>query len=143
MSTALAEERVYLLGAMELSVDEEAPRRARRELARLLAKSDGVQREKADECGLLLSEVVTNVVEHAAKSACPVVRVLWVRVGNLLCTEVYDSDPRLPASQVADLDDEGGRGLWLVDVMADLWGSELQLNGGKVVWFTVSDVWTG
>jgi len=48
--------------------------------------------------------------------------------------EVADSDLRLPRLRVADVDDEGGRGLYLVDALADRWGTR-PLDEGKVVWF--------
>jgi serine phosphatase RsbU (regulator of sigma subunit) len=48
--------------------------------------------------------------------------------------EVFDADLRLPRIRSADEDDEGGRGLYLVDQLATRWGSR-PTKEGKAVWF--------
>ncbi|MFC4562810.1 SpoIIE family protein phosphatase [Nocardiopsis mangrovi] len=50
--------------------------------------------------------------------------------------EVYDNDLRLPRIRSAGADDEGGRGLYLVDQLATRWGSR-PTPDGKAVWFEV------
>jgi PAS domain S-box-containing protein len=50
--------------------------------------------------------------------------------------EVFDSDMRLPRIRSAADTDEGGRGLYLVDQLADRWGSR-PTKDGKAVWFEV------
>jgi PAS domain S-box-containing protein len=106
---------------------------------------------------LLASEVVTNAVRHAVvpeeddtlpstTAASPVRLVeltapritLSIRRGrHALFVEVADSDVRLPRLRVAGVDDEGGRGLYLVDALADRWGTR-PLDEGKVVWFELA-----
>ncbi len=56
-------------------------------------------------------------------------RAVWV--------EVFDPDPRLPTLRRADDSDEGGRGLFLVDVLAARWGARTTLRG-KAVWFELT-----
>lgn len=51
--------------------------------------------------------------------------------------EVFDQDLRLPRIRRAEADDEGGRGLYLVDQLARRWGSR-PTQEGKAVWFEVS-----
>ncbi|MDS1270170.1 SpoIIE family protein phosphatase [Lipingzhangella sp. LS1_29] len=58
------------------------------------------------------------------------------RGANSVWAEVYDSDLRLPRIRSATADDEGGRGLYLVDQFATRWGSR-PTPDGKFVWFEV------
>lgn len=55
---------------------------------------------------------------------------------SALWVEVFDQDLRLPRLRRAEEDDEGGRGLYLVDQLARRWGSRPTLEG-KAVWFEV------
>jgi PAS domain S-box-containing protein len=48
--------------------------------------------------------------------------------------EVFDADLRLPRIRSAGENDEGGRGLYLVDQLATRWGSR-PTKDGKAVWF--------
>lgn len=88
----------------------------------------------ADVAELLASEVVTNAVRHAVTAS---VRVLVaVRRGQLMVS-VADQDSNLPTMRWGDLDGLGGRGLHLLDSLADSWGV-VELPDGKAVWFTLS-----
>jgi len=51
--------------------------------------------------------------------------------------EVFDADLRLPRIRSAGENDEGGRGLYLVDQLATRWGSR-PTKDGKAVWFEMS-----
>lgn len=53
---------------------------------------------------------------------------------NSVWVEVFDTDLRLPRIRAAGENDEGGRGLYLVDQLADKWGSR-PTEDGKAVWF--------
>lgn len=60
---------------------------------------------------------------------------LRIRKGqNSVWVEVFDNDLRLPRIRMASENDEGGRGLYLVDQIASHWGS-LPTEEGKAVWF--------
>jgi PAS domain S-box-containing protein len=60
---------------------------------------------------------------------------LRIRKGqNSVWVEVFDNDLRLPRIRMAGENDEGGRGLYLVDQIASHWGS-LPTEEGKAVWF--------
>ena len=49
--------------------------------------------------------------------------------------EVWDGNVMPPEPNQADLDDESGRGLMLVEALAERWGWDLAANGrGKIVW---------
>jgi anti-sigma regulatory factor (Ser/Thr protein kinase) len=81
---------------------------------------------------LLVSELVGNAVRHAGAPAFGLRlrrRRGWVRV------EVRDPSRALPCHlPVEGMDVLSGRGLFLVDTLADRWGVDL-LPQGKVTWF--------
>jgi DNA-binding NarL/FixJ family response regulator len=79
---------------------------------------------------LLISEVVTNAVQHAA--AAP--RIEAQLGPDSVRVAVYDDDPALPVHRQPDAERPGGRGLHLLDRIATRWGAEPS-EGGKVVWF--------
>ncbi|MGS2643327.1 SpoIIE family protein phosphatase [Streptosporangium sp. LJ11] len=125
-----------------------------------------VPEERAELACLLVSEVVTNVVLHAASASIPrreltmdgpplpfdeswdvpgfedeIVNekefTLRLRRGReSVWVEVFDQDLRLPRIRSAGENDEGGRGLYLVDQLAKRWGSR-PTKEGKAVWFEI------
>jgi hypothetical protein len=71
------------------------------------------------------------------------VRVAWYRVETSLRGEVHN--PGFPASvrlRQPDAGDAHGRGLLLVDSIADSWHSGPSRFGGTVVSFTMADAWS-
>ncbi|WP_327592102.1 SpoIIE family protein phosphatase [Streptomyces chartreusis] len=78
---------------------------------------------------LLVSEVVANAVRFATRPIT--LRLLHT---DVLRCEVGDDSTVVPRMQHARLSDEGGRGLFLVDQLAQRWGAT-RLSTGKVVWF--------
>nr|WP_231126683.1 SpoIIE family protein phosphatase [Motilibacter aurantiacus] len=82
---------------------------------------------------LLVSEVVTNAIRYAPRGSC---QLLVRRAERSLHIEVRDSDTRLPRLRHASFEDEGGRGLALVQALSRNWGARA-LPDGKVVWFTL------
>jgi serine phosphatase RsbU (regulator of sigma subunit) len=99
--------------------------------------------DQADLACLLVSEVVTNAVVHssATQSLAPSYRprefTLRLRRGaEAVWGEVFDLDLRLPRLRTARATDEGGRGLYLVEQLANRWGSR-PTPEGKAVWFEI------
>jgi hypothetical protein len=83
---------------------------------------------------LIVSELVSNAVVHARTSMTVIVRL----VERSLQIAVRDLDPRplfRPDASVG-LDAETGRGLLVLDGMADDWGT-MPTSDGKLVWATV------
>jgi anti-sigma regulatory factor (Ser/Thr protein kinase) len=113
------------LGRADLRAVPEA-RRALRELLRQWGRT-----ARADVAELLTSELVTNAIVHTDHDA-----VLTATVGPRgLRVEVRDFVARRPRLRVP-VADEGtnGRGLFLVQSLADAWG--VRAHGvGKAVWF--------
>jgi anti-sigma regulatory factor (Ser/Thr protein kinase) len=102
----------------------------------------------ADTIELVVSELVTNAVQASVDDegrprytdehglACIHLRLSTDGVAALI--EVWDENFGLPAPDQANLDDESGRGLMLVDALAERWGWDLPPSGrGKVVWALV------
>ncbi|MGO9029535.1 MAG: ATP-binding protein [Acidimicrobiales bacterium] len=84
------------------------------------------------DASLLATELVTNGLRHGAGSRW---MRLSVRAGRLRIA-VADRQPMgSPRRQHPSLTAESGRGLAMVEAMADTWGTRrLRLRGGKVVW---------
>lgn len=93
----------------------------------------------SDPALLLVSELVTNAVQASGGCApgssqnqqAIVLTVVLTETSLLL--EVWDASPLPPVLQEADITGDRGRGLMLVDFLADAWGYRPE-NGGKVVW---------
>jgi two-component sensor histidine kinase len=86
---------------------------------------------------LIVSELVTNAVKHAALLSPQIaieleIGATWVRIA------VEDNHPYRPKALEADHDRAGGRGLLLVKAIADEAGGTCDVqhteSGGKVVW---------
>ncbi|MEU5275540.1 PAS domain S-box protein [Streptomyces asoensis] len=88
--------------------------------------------DTADDALLLLSETLTNAVQH---SEGPVGLHLH-RTATDLTVEVSDRSPQLPQPRVAVEDAESGRGLLLVRALAADWGVR-PTDEGKTTWFTL------
>jgi anti-sigma regulatory factor (Ser/Thr protein kinase) len=95
-----------------------------------------------DDLLLLLSELVTNAVVHSdsGRTAGGRVTVRLALSPGAVRVEVTDdgSAAGVPAVRVPEPGDDGGRGLWLVDLLATEWGRRRDEAGGSV-WFRLSD----
>jgi two-component sensor histidine kinase len=91
----------------------------------------------AETARLLVSELVTNCVRHARLAPGGPIEVDGGFAGPALRTQVtsqgspFEHPPRLPAAT-----DPGGRGLYLVDTLAESWG--VTASGSETsVWFEI------
>jgi anti-sigma regulatory factor (Ser/Thr protein kinase) len=89
----------------------------------------------AERLALVTSELVTNAVVHAGTDIEVRITIevhdVWV--------EVVDAGPNQPYRAPPSLTETSGRGLLLVDALADAWGvAEVQDGQGKMVWIRVS-----
>jgi len=88
---------------------------------------------------LLASELATNSVRHATAGADDTIALAVLVAGDAVRVEVADGGgPTTPC--LRPLDDEyaeGGRGLHLVDMLADRWGFTRDRNG-TTTWFEVT-----
>lgn len=108
--------------------------------------------EQFDAVGLVVSELVTNALRHgvtgtlptqargslfaAAAAASTPVELELLRSSRRLVCAVHDPGDTEPQLNDADVSDEGGRGLRLVECFSDGWGWRPRTGGlrGKVVW---------
>lgn len=111
--------------------------REARAFTRRVLDAAAIPPDALEQATLMVSELVTNVVLHAASVVC-----LRVRTGPVTRIEVEDEGGPLPeqvvaaaASAMASASLEpGGLGLAIVDALATRWGTD-DAGRGKVVWF--------
>lgn len=104
-----------------------------------------VQTENAE---LIVSELVTNALRASTDTdghalyqgrGKPVIHVRMLAGGERLVIEVWDTIPEAPAAKCAGPDDEGGRGLQLVETISDKWDwTTAEGWPGKCVWAELS-----
>ena len=83
----------------------------------------------SDDVALVVSEMVTNAVRHAA----PPVHLEVETTDDEVLVAVCDGSPETPALRDPDDDAEGGRGMVLVELLAAEHGVRVQ-PPGKAVW---------
>lgn len=89
----------------------------------------GADDEAIDAAVLCASELATNALLHGDG---PI--VVDIDLGSRARVTVHDGNHRLPVLLRPAPDDDAGRGLMMVSVFADTWGTELD-EQGKAVWF--------
>jgi anti-sigma regulatory factor (Ser/Thr protein kinase) len=121
---------------LEIRPDPTEVGRARKWARSRLAGS-GIRDDEplAETLILLVSELVTNAVVH---TGCPAVVRLSLPGGGpaeaaTVRLEVADTSDRAPVPRCVGDDATGGRGLALVDCLADRWGWSVEA-GGKRIW---------
>jgi anti-sigma regulatory factor (Ser/Thr protein kinase) len=123
---------------LEIRPDPAEVGRARRwARSRLAGSGIEVDEALAETLVLLVSELVTNAVVHTGRPA--VLRLSLPRGQDekagesTVRLEVADSSSRAPVPRCLDDDATGGRGLALVDGLADRWGWVVE-GPGKRIW---------
>ena len=113
-----------------LPATKQAPQDARALVAAQLDES--LTPEQKEVALLLVSELVTNAVRHAESDVIQVgVRTDRSRPSGHLT----DESPETPRQQSPGLDEPGGRGLMIVDQLAQAWGVDPLPGDGKRIWF--------
>ncbi|MEZ5321912.1 MAG: ATP-binding protein [Microthrixaceae bacterium] len=122
---------------MEFAYEVVSPRVARRFVAST-ARSWGLG-DVGAVAELLVSEVVTNAVEHGASGG--VVEVVALPAG--LRVAVSDNSDGEPVVCSPDMGEPTGRGLAIVENLSRRWGVVPTAPRGKIVWFELDDdaVW--
>lgn len=114
------------LCAWDLAPDGSAARQARHLVRDQLARWD--LSHMTDTIELVVSELVGNALRYGSGPG----RLRLMRHERLE-VEVSDVGPDLPQIQRASLNDEGGRGLQLINMLCRRWGS-CRTPTGKIVW---------
>lgn len=112
----------------------ESARRARELVADALCSQ--VDSETVHYAAVVVSELVTNAVIHANTT---VTVGLTLLPGGGARIEVGDASSWPPTRREATPDEPGGRGLILVEALADQWGVSSTADG-KTVWAEVMPV---
>ncbi|MFI1223704.1 MULTISPECIES: SpoIIE family protein phosphatase [unclassified Streptomyces] len=89
-------------------------------------------KDRADEIELAADELITNALMHTDGGAVVTIRVL-AGSERRLRVDVEDRSSALPRRRDAGESGVSGRGLMLVDRLADVWGVESR-GSGKCVW---------
>ena len=84
----------------------------------------------SDVTGLLGTELVANVVTHVGGP----MTLRAVLDGSRVRVEIDDPSPIRPVVRHPGVSEEHGRGMLLVDQLADVWGVDWRPDG-KTVWF--------
>jgi len=82
---------------------------------------------------LMVSELTTNCVKHAHSAFS----VSLVTDDRAICVEVTDTGTGTPTPQQLNPERASGRGLQIVEQLADSWGVTRTDGPGKTVWFTL------
>jgi anti-sigma regulatory factor (Ser/Thr protein kinase) len=119
---------------LDLSFDSDAPAVARRFVA---DHADSLPEALIDDAELLVSELVTNAVQHGCPAITLQVRTHPPRIG----ISVHDEGAAVPPEQPVPAPPSAtqGRGLLLVDKISSEWGvTPSDPPPGKTVWFELS-----
>jgi anti-sigma regulatory factor (Ser/Thr protein kinase) len=116
----------------KLASDASAVPAARRFASQMLIDCGGCD-DVVDKTRLLVTELTTNAVVHAHSP----IRLTVEPHDDHVRVEVRDDDPcPPPPPREPDADATSGRGLWLVDALANRWGVNHN-ERGKTIWFEV------
>ena len=115
-----------------LPLDPRAASDARRFLRSAICREHAAS--VLDGAELLVSELVTNGVRHAAP---PITLRVQCDGSSGLQVSVSDGGTSGPVPREARADAESGRGMTLVDYISDDWGV-LPHEDGKTVWFSIT-----
>jgi signal transduction histidine kinase len=127
---AAVAERALRVADTTLLRDSASPRESRR-LARG-ALEGWCDPDVVANVELLISELVTNVVKHAATD----VDVRIAIGATTVRIEVGDRNPTIPVMRETAADEAGGKGMHIVHELALRWGVQSRRTG-KCVWFEV------
>lgn len=91
--------------------------------------------EYVDDAQLIASELVSNAVRHGSTSPEQKVTVALIRVDSKpgVALIVVDSSPEPPVLKDFTLDEEGGRGMAIVEALASSWHWTRKGEGKAVI----------
>ncbi|MFD7065720.1 SpoIIE family protein phosphatase [Streptomyces sp. NPDC059913] len=122
-----------------LTIAQAQPERiaaARQQLRDLL--HDWADPEQVDSAVLMISEMATNVLVHTDGDALMLAQATGEHGGRLLRVEVSDGSDELPHKRRPGEMASSGRGLVLMEMLADAWGVDPR-GAGKSIWFELQE----
>lgn len=100
-------------------------------------RASGVFDEVVDDAAVVVSELISNALRHARPLPSGDIRVSWAWEGELIRLAVSDggamTEPRRASATLSSL---GGRGLGIVEALAEGWGFHHE-DEGTTVWATL------
>jgi anti-sigma regulatory factor (Ser/Thr protein kinase) len=100
--------------------------------------SSGTLEAVVDDATVIISELLSNALRHARPLDTGEIRVAWSRHGDAIEVAVSDggatTEPRRSSPTLSSL---GGRGLAIVETLAECWGVRHENGGGTTVWAIV------
>ncbi|MCX4981978.1 SpoIIE family protein phosphatase [Streptomyces sp. NBC_00572] len=109
---------------------------AREQMRQLL--HDWADEDQLDSAVLMVSEMVTNVLVHTDGDALFVAEVACGEKSRRLRVEVSDTSDELPHKRHPGEMASSGRGLLLMEMLADAWGVDPR-GEGKAIWFELNE----
>lgn len=93
-----------------------------------------------DDVVLATDELFANAVRHASTGPSDPIALSLEYSGDEVRVTLADSSPVPPRPRTPDAGAETGRGLSIVDALADDWGTDPPAPGaiGKKVWFSIA-----
>ncbi len=122
-----------------LTVAQAEPERvagARQQLRELL--HDWTSEDQVDSAVLLVSEVITNVLVHTDADALLVAELIGTASSRRIRVEVTDGSDDFPHKRHPGELASSGRGLVLMELLADAWGVDPR-GDGKSIWFELHE----
>ena len=95
--------------------------------------------ERCDDIAIVVSELVTNALQHAPPDPSST-RTGWpiqlglLHPGHRVMCAVADASKAVPVPKEPDSFDETGRGLHVIAALSDQWGYTTSGDMGKVIW---------
>jgi anti-sigma regulatory factor (Ser/Thr protein kinase) len=83
-----------------------------------------------EDIRLVVSELATNAVAHAQTPFS----VILSRADGSVLLALQDESPSVPAKAAPNVMDMSGRGLLLVELLSEAWGTSSDRHGFKSVW---------
>jgi anti-sigma regulatory factor (Ser/Thr protein kinase) len=94
----------------------------------------GAPEDAVDAVAMMVSELASNCIRHT-ESGFKLEISLTAHEIRVEATDRGSDQPRMRTAEPTDPD---GRGLQIIDMLAETWGTEPQPGQGKTVWFTVA-----
>ena len=92
--------------------------------------------EHADTVELIVTELVTNAMQHGEPRGT--VAVALAADAQRIRVSVIDASALRPVARQVEADETSGRGMRIVEALADRWGVDDLAGGRKEVWVEVS-----
>jgi anti-sigma regulatory factor (Ser/Thr protein kinase) len=104
--------------------------------ARLVLQEWGLPADRAQSAELVVSELVTNSLEHGLAGIPETVRIWLSSDGARVAIHVWDASPLPPVRKDAGPEAPSGRGLMIVAALTADWGCSAA-DTGKIVWAVI------